>query len=245
MVQSNGGVLMKSKTKISYVILKYDDQTDNIYTKTLNNGNHVYEIPNSEYVQKADSTLSDIKKYIIGKLIDFNTTIDENHLFIPFVNVTVDKGIRIYNYVALILESNQNTFSSMNFESWHRVKLNQRERVWNLAWGSGLTDSVDFKFKNTAIMDYAANPKDSHEITFSNVMHFIDEQTNDFPILGLLSGNKFTMKQVFHYQDLLGVEALKAGDNATFENQYSDSIQAIKDNRITTSYKIKNDYLKK
>ena len=31
MVQIRGGVLMKTKTKVSYVVLKYDDQTDGIY----------------------------------------------------------------------------------------------------------------------------------------------------------------------------------------------------------------------
>lgn len=236
---------MKSKTKISYVILKYDDQTDNIYTKTLNNGNHVYEIPTSEYVQKRDSTFADIKNYVKEKLLDFDTAIDENHIFIPFINVFSENGTQIYNYIAVVFESAKDGFSSMNFESWYRIKFNQEKQIWNLSWDSGLSEPIDFEFENPAVADYAINTKNNPEINFSNVMYFISEQTKDFPILGLMSGNKFTMKQVFHYQDLLGIEALKAGDNATFESQYSDSIQAIKDNRITTSYKIKNEYLKK
>lgn len=236
---------MKSKTKISYVILKYDDQTDNIYTKTLNNGNHVYEIPTSEYVQKRDSTFADIKNYVKEKLLDFDTAIDENHIFIPFINVFSENGTQIYNYIAVVFESAKDGFSSMNFESWYRIKFNQEKQIWNLSWDSGLSDPIDFEFENPAVADYAINTKNNPEINFSNVMHFISEQTKDFPILGLMSGNKFTMKQVFHYQDLLGIEALKAGDNATFESQYSDSIQPIKDNQIATSYKIKNEYLKK
>ncbi|ALB28355.1 hypothetical protein [Companilactobacillus heilongjiangensis] len=236
---------MKTRTKISYVILKYDDQTDNIYTKTSNNENHVYEIPAFDYVQKRDANFNDAKTYILEKVIDFQTFVDENHIFIPFINVTFENGIRVYDYVAVIFESMKDTFSSMNYESWHRVKYDSDTKVWNLAWESGLTDPVDFKFTNSALTGYVANPKGDDKLTFNNVMHFVAEQTNDFPILGLLSGNKFTMKQVFHYQDLLGLETLKAGDNRTFENQYADSIQTIDDDNLTTSYKIKNDYLKK
>ena len=243
-VQSMRGVLMKTNTRISYVILKYDDQTDRVFTKTQNNGTQVYEAPGFDFVQKSDSTFADIKEYVLNKMIDFDTKINENHVFIPLVNVTIENGMTFYNYTAIIFESNQTTFSSMNFESWHRVKYNRARQTWNLTWGSGLTDPVDYIFKNVAINDYAPDPKDSDEVLFSNVMHFIAEQTKEFPILGLMSGEKFTMKQVLHYQDLLGIEALKAGNNATFENQYSDSIQPINDNRITTSYKIKPDYLK-
>ncbi len=244
-VQSMGGVLMKTRTKISYIILKYDDQTDNIYTKTSNNENHAYEVPAFDYVQKRESTLVDAKNYIIEKFVDFNTFIDENHVFIPFIDVTFENDIKVFTYVAVIFESNQDMFSSLNYESWHRVKYDHHKQYWNLTWGNGLTDPVDFKFANDAITDYTANPRDRDELTFNNVMHFVTEQTNDFPILGLMSGNKFTMKQVFHYQDLLGIETLKAGNNATFENQYSDSIQPIVDDRLTTSYKIKSNYLKK
>lgn len=236
---------MKTSTKISYVILKYDGQTDNIYTKTSNNENHVYEIPAFDYVQRQDSKLADIKTYILEKVIDFNTFIDENHIFVPFVKVTFTKNIRIFNYIAVIFESNQDIFSSQNYESWHRIQYDHENQVWNLNWDSGLTDPVDFKIDNRSLIDYVANPSDEDTLTFNNVMHFVTEQTNSFPILGLLSGNKFTMKQVLHYQDLLGIETLKAGNSATFESQYSDSIQAVDDNRLTTSYKIKKDYLKK
>lgn len=236
---------MKTRTKISYVILKYDDQTDNIYTKTSNNENHVYEIPTVEYVQKRDAKFSNVKTYVIDKMIDFQTVIDENHIFIPLINVTFESGVRVYDYVAVIFESVKDGFSSMNYESWYQVKYDRDTRMWNLAWENGLTDSVDFKFTNSALTEYVANPKGNDKLTFNNVMHFVTEQTNDFPILGLLSGDKFTMKQVFHYQDLLGFETLKAGDNRTFENQYADSIQTIEDDKLTTSYKIKNDYLKK
>lgn len=236
---------MKSKTTISYVILKYDDQTDNIYTKTTNNESHVYEIPTSDYVQKRDSTFEDIKDYVKEKMLDFDTPIDEKHIFIPFINVFSENNTQIYNYVVVILESTKDSFASMNFESWYRIKFDQAKQIWNLTWDSGLTNPIDFEFKNSAVADYAVNVKNNPEINFSNVMYFVSEQTKDFPILGLMSGDKFTMKQVFHYQDLLGIEALKAGDNATFENQYADSIQAVEDNRITTSYKIKNEYLKK
>lgn len=236
---------MKTKTKISYVILKYDDQTDNVFTKTANNGNHVYEVPAFDYVQKEDSTFDDIKNYLVDKMIDFNTTIDENHVFIPFLKVISENNIKTFNYIAVIFESNQNVFSSMNYESWHRVKYDRKTLSWNLPWGSGLNDPIDFKFRDEAINDYQANPKAVDEITFSNVMRFVGEETRDFPILGLMSGQQFTMKQVLHYQDLLGIDALKAGNNATFESQYSDSIQTISDNRITTSYKIKNEYLQK
>lgn len=240
-----GGVLMKTTTKISYVVLKYDDQTDNVYTKTLNNANHAYELPKSTFVQKEDSTLADIRKYVISKMIDFNVKIDEKHLFFPFINVYTENHERVFNYVALIFESNKNTFSSMNYESWHRVKYDHDTKSWNLVWGSGLSDPVDFKFKDTALNEYAANPKHSDEMEFSNIMQFVTRETEDFPILGLLSGNQFTMKQVLHYQDLLGMDALKPGNDATFENRYSNSIQQVKDNRVTTSYEIKNDYLKK
>ncbi|KRN99207.1 hypothetical protein [Companilactobacillus kimchiensis] len=236
---------MKTKTKISYVILKYDDQTDNIFTKTLNNENHVYEVPSFQYVQKRDADFDDVRTYILEKVIDFNTYIDENHIFIPFVNVTFEKGTVVYDYVAVIFESNQNTFSSMNYEAWHRVKYNRQTLTWDLPWGSGLNDPVDFKFRNTAISQYRANPKNNNEVTFSNVMRFVTEQINDFPILGLMSGNQFTMKQVLHYQDLLGIDVLKAGNNATFENQYSNSIRTIEDDHMTTSYQIKSEYLQK
>jgi len=236
---------MKSKTRISYVILKYDDQTDNIYTKTLNNANNVYELPNVNYVQRRDEKFSAIRNYVIAKAVDFNTLIDENHVFIPFLNVTIENGNKVYNYIAVIFESNQNTFSSLSSQSWHRVKYDRKTLTWNLPWGNGLSESVDFRFKDSAVSEYCANPTNSDEIDFSNVMRFVTEETRDFPILGLLSGNQFTMKQVLHYQDLLGVDALKAGNNATFESQYSNSIQTIEDDRITTSYKIKNEYLKK
>jgi len=245
MVQSMGGVLMKTKTKISYVILKYDDQTDNVFTKTLNNENHVYEGPSFDLAQNKSVDLSDIKENIIEKAVDYHTYIDENHIFIPFINVTFENEIAVYNYIAVVFESNKNTFSSMNYESWHRVKFDHRNHAWRLAWGSGLTDPVDFNFKDVSDENYAANPEGSPEIDFSNVMRFVAQETQKFPILGLMSGEKFTMKQVLHYQDLLGIEALKAGDNATFENQYSDSIQTIKDDRITTFYKIKSEYLQK
>lgn len=245
MVQSMGGILMKSKTRISYVILKYDDQTDNVYTKTLNNENHVYELPSVNYVQRRDEKFSAIRNYVIAKAVDFNTLIDENHVFIPFLNVTIENGNKYYNYIAVIFESNQNTFSSLSSQSWHRVKYDRKTLTWNLPWGSGLSEPVDFRFKDSAVSEYCANPANSDEIDFSNVMRFVTEETRDFPILGLLSGNQFTMKQVLHYQDLLGVDALKAGNNATFESQYSNSIQTIEDDRITTSYKIKNEYLKK
>jgi len=245
MVQSMGGILMKSKTRISYVILKYDDQTDNVYTKTLNNENHFYELPSVNYVQRRDEKFSAIRNYVIAKAVDFNTLIDENHVFIPFLNVTIENGNKYYNYIAVIFESNQNTFSSLSSQSWHRVKYDRKTLTWNLPWGSGLSEPVDFRFKDSAVSEYCANPANSDEIDFSNVMRFVTEETRDFPILGLLSGNQFTMKQVLHYQDLLGVDALKAGNNATFESQYSNSIQTIEDDRITTSYKIKNEYLKK
>ncbi|MFC6175700.1 hypothetical protein ACFQAV_02570 [Companilactobacillus huachuanensis] len=236
---------MKTRTKISYVILKYDDQTDNIYTKTSNNENHVYEIPAFDYVQKRDAKFHDVKTYILEKVIDFQTFVDENHIFIPLINVTFENNVRVYNYVAVIFESTKDIFSSLNYESWHQVRYDHDDKTWNLKWGNGLTDPVDFKFENSALSEYVPNPRENDKLTFSNVMHFVTEQTNDFPILGLLSGNKFTMKQVFHYQDLLGIETLKAGNNQTFENQYADSIQAIEDDHLTTSYKIKNDYLKK
>jgi len=236
---------MKSKTKISYVILKYDDQTDNVYTKTVNNENHVYELPSVNYVQRRDSAFSAVKNYVIAKAVDFNTLIDENHVFIPFLNVTIENEYKVYNYIAVIFESNQNTFSSLSSESWHRVKYDRKTLTWNLPWGSGLSEPIDFKFKDPAFSEYRANPNDNDEINFANVMRFVTEETKDFPILGLMSGDKFTMKQVLHYQDLLGVDALKAGNNATFESQYSNSIQTIEDDRITTSYKIKTEYLKK
>jgi len=197
------------------------------------------------YVQKRDAKFSNVKTYVIDKMIDFQTVIDENHIFIPLINVTFESGVRVYDYVAVIFESVKDGFSSMNYESWYQVKYDRDTRMWDLAWENGLTDSVDFKFTNSALTEYVANPKGNDKLTFNNVMHFVTEQTNDFPILGLLSGNKFTMKQVFHYQDLLGFETLKAGDNRTFENQYADSIQTIEDDKLTTSYKIKNDYLKK
>ncbi|MFH5811780.1 hypothetical protein [Companilactobacillus sp. FL22-1] len=236
---------MKTSTKISYVILKYDDQTDNIYTKTSNNEHHVYEIPAFNFIQKRDAKLSDIKTYLLEKIVDFDTFIDANHIFIPFVKVSFSKDSIIYNYVAVIFESTQDAFSSLNYESWHRVKYDRQLKFWELNWGSGLTDPTDFKFPDVSVNDFVANPKNSDEITFNNVMHFIFNQTDDFPILGLMSGNQFTMKQVFHYQDLLGMETLKAGNNATFESQYSRSIQIIDDNRLTTSYKIKNSFLQK
>lgn len=236
---------MKTRTKISYIILKYDDQTDNIFTKTLNNENHVYEVPNYDYVQKRDGNLTDVKDYILEKAIDINDNIDENHIFIPFLNVSYTKRMTTYNYVAVIFESNKTIFSSMNYESWHRIKYNRDAHQWLLTWDGGLSDPVDFKFPNPVVSDYVSNFGDEDEINFANVMHFVSQKTQEFPILGLMSGDQFTMKQVFHYQDLLGIETLKAGDNSTFENQYSDSIQAIQDDRMTTSYKIKNEYLKK
>ena len=120
---------MKTRTKISYVILKYDDQTDNIYTKTSNNENHVYEIPTVEYVQKRDAKFSNVKTYVIDKMIDFQTVIDENHIFIPLINVTFESGVRVYDYVAVIFESVKDGFSSMNYESWYQVKYDRDTRM--------------------------------------------------------------------------------------------------------------------
>lgn len=245
MVKIMGGVLMKTRTKISYVILKYDDQTDNIFTKTTNNDNHFFELPTFEYVQKRDSNLLDVKQYVLSKVVDFNTFIDSKHIFVPFVSMTINGDERTYNYTAIIFESNKNAFSSMNYETWHRVKYDKRTHMWELPWGSGLSDRVDFKIRDISENNYAPNPENNPKITFSNVMHFVDTETSKFPILGLMSGEKFTMKQVLHYQELLGMDTLEAGNNETFENQYSDSIQAINDNRITTSYIIKNEYLQK
>lgn len=245
MVQSMRGVLMKTRTKLSYVILKYDDQTDSIFTKTANNENHVYEVPSIDFKQKETDNLDDIKEFILENVTDFNPYINEKHVFIPFINVKIENGIKDINYVAVIFESNQTAFSSMNYESWHRVKFNQKNQVWKLAWGSGLTDPVDFKFKNRVTNQFEINPSDNDEINFNNIMYFVTEQMNDFPILGLMSGDKFTMRQVQHYQDILQIDTLKAASNKTFKNQYSDSIQEIDDNRITTSYKFKNEYLKK
>ncbi|WP_338216951.1 hypothetical protein [Companilactobacillus muriivasis] len=236
---------MKTRTKISYVILKYDDQTDNIYTKTSNNENHVYEIPTVEYNPKQDAGFEDVKTYLANGGLTSTTYFDENNIFVPIVNVTYEVGVCFYDYVAIIFESAQKGFEGMNYESWYRIKYDRDTQTWNLLWNSGLTDPIDYIFKNTSLTEYVPNPKGRDKLTFNNVMHFVTEQTNDFPILGLLSGDKFTMKQVFHYQDLLGFETLKAGDNRTFENQYADSIQTVEDDKHTTSYKIKNEYLKK
>ncbi|PMD68334.1 hypothetical protein [Companilactobacillus nuruki] len=236
---------MKTKIKISYVILKYDDQTDNIFTKVTNNENHLYELPTFDYVQKQDGNLNDVKRYILEKMIDFDVYLNERDIFIPFVNISFENQIIIYDYVAIVFESNKTALSAMSYESWYRINFNHKRQVWNLEWGSGVTDPIDMKLNNSAFTNFRVNSGDNDGINFDNVMYFITEQTRDFPILGLLSGDFFTMKQVQHYQDLLGIDALKAGSNETFERQYADSIQVIKDDHLTTAYKFKKEYLKK
>lgn len=229
------------KSKISYVILKYDAKADAIFTKSSNNSKHAYKMPTFEYDQTINSVYDDVKKAVHENLFKLDTFVDENHIFLPFVNVIPNK--QSCNYVAVVFETTKDYFSSMNYESWSQVKYDHIHHAWDLSWDNGLSDPADYMLEDAISSEYVANPKDEDEINFSNVMHFIDEKTREFPILGLMAGDEFTMGEVFHYQDLLGIEALKAGNNATFENQYSDSIQAIKDNRLTTSYKIKKEYL--
>jgi len=251
-----GGVLMKSKTTISYVILKYDEETNSIFTKTSNNDKNTYREPSFGYepnekfgvidndLPNEDYSLDDMKSFVVEELSDFKTNIDEAHIFLPFVTATTVDKRRVYNYTAVILESDKNEFSSMNYESWHRVKYNSEKKVWSLAWESGLTDPVDFIIHDVASENYAINPNGKDDqIDFCNVMHFVAEQTKDFPILGLLSGSKFTLNQVLRYQELLGIDGEKVKTATAFENQYSGAIQVLKDDHASTMYKIKSEYL--
>ena len=93
---------MKSRTRISYVVLKYDDETDSIYTKLLANDSRIYEVPSINYRQKDDATFQDLKSYLLEKLIDVDTIVDENHIFIPYVQVSFEKEYIIYNYIAFL-----------------------------------------------------------------------------------------------------------------------------------------------
>ena len=242
MVQNKGGKLMKTKTKVSYVILKYDDSTDGIYMKSDEKSSQ-FRLPEYDYDHR-NSSLSAIVADLSQQLFPY-FIIDTSHIFVPFLTVYNEKKIKVYHYIAVVFQSNETDFGAVQDESWHRVKLDQKTQQWSLPLNNGLIDSPDYKFKNYAAVDYAANPKLKPEITFSNVLHYIEQETHDFPILGLLSGEKFTMKQVLHYQDLLGIETLKAGNNMTFEHQYSQSIQMIQNNQIATSYRIKKEYLQK
>jgi hypothetical protein len=244
MVQNRGGVLMKTKTKVSYVVLKYDDQTDGIYMNSSSKITPGFGLPEYEY-HSPNNSLADIADDLAQQLNFPYYKIDVSHVFVPFLTVYNENKTKIYHYVAVVFESTRDEFSSRRDESWHRVKLDQKTQKWSLPFGNGLIDSNDYQFKNYAKTDYAANPELNPEITFSNVMRYVEQETLDFPILGLLSGDKFTMRQVLHYQDLLGIETLKAGNNMTFEHQYSQSIQTIQDDRMTTSYRIKKEYLQK
>jgi len=249
---------MNSKTTISYVILKYDAETNSIFTKTSNNDKNVYKEPFFVYepnekfgvteneMPTENYGLADMKSFLIEELSDFHTNIDEQHIFIPFVTATTVNKKRIYNYTAVILEADKDEFSSMNYESWHRVRYNKDKHVWSLAWESGLTDPVDFIIHDAAVSQYAINPKGrSDEIDFCNIMHFVAEQTKDFPILGLLSGTRFTLNQVQRYQELLGIDGETVKSATTFENQYSGAIQVLKDGHASTSYRIKGEFLQK
>lgn len=245
MVKIMGGVLMKSRTRISYVVLKYDDETDSIYTKLLANDSRIYEVPSINYRQKDDATFQDLKSYLLEKLIDVDTIVDENHIFIPYVQVSFEKEYIIYNYIALVLESKYDFFTNLTTEAWNRVEYDRENSTWQLPYERGIHEHISYRIKDYSLEDYHLDYDGNDDTIFTNVMHFISETTKEFPILGLMAGNKFTMKQVLHYQDLLGMDALKAGNNATFESQYANSIQTIQDNHLTTSYKIKNEFLQK
>jgi len=237
---------MKTKTTISYIILKYDKVTDNIFTKTTNNTQGIYKKPFFEYKSESGHSLSVMRDFITTRLLDFNTFVNDDHIFIPFVGTTTVGDTRIYNYLAIVFEADDTHFSSANYESWHKVKYNKEKNVWSLAWESGLSEPVNYLIQGSKDDHYLANPNmKSETIDFANAMQYVIEQTKEFPILGLLSGKEFTLKEVLHYQDLLGIEALKAGNDATFETQYENSIQVINNGTVQTSYKIKNQYLQK
>lgn len=237
---------MKSRTTISYVILKYDQKTDRIFTKTANNDRDIYQMPRFDYEPDEEYSISDMKEFLENQLLNFNTFVDDDHIFIPSVNVTTDNDTKIYNYLAIVFESDKNVFSSMNYESWHGIQYNKMKQIWHLPWESGLTDPIDFDLRDVSTLDYIANPnlKDDR-INFCNAMRFVSEQTKIFPILGLLSGSQFTLGQLMHYHDVLGIEGAVMSDDAAFETRYANSVKAVADNKVATFYRIKSEFLQK
>lgn len=230
---------MENRTVISYVLLKYDKRTDGIYTKATNNG--TFEIPSFEFDPAENETSTDLKMHIIERLKMLDAGIDIDHLFIPFTNLSVSSDYKIYNYLVLVFESDHDVFATMEDESWYRVKYDLESKVWDLSWQSGMEHVSDFQIKDRALNQYAVNNSMTDEIDFCNIMHFVPQETQQFPILGLMSGTEFTQKEVLHYQKLLGFKNNGLKTALAFESKYSDAIRAIDE----TSYKIKNKYLQK
>lgn len=230
---------MENRMVISYVLLKYDKGTDGIYTKVTNNG--TFEIPSFEFDPDENETSTVLKMHIIERLKMLDEGIDIDHLFIPFTNLSVSSDYKIYNYVVLVFEADQDVFATMEDESWYRVKYDHSDKSWNLSWHSGMERGNNFEIKDKSLNGYAANHSMNDKIDFCNIMHFVAQETQRFPILGLMSGTDFTQKQVLHYQNLLGFRNNSLKTALAFESKYSDAIRAIDD----TSYKIKNKYLQR
>ena len=230
---------MENRTVISYVLLKYDKRTDGIYTKATNDT--IFEIPGFEINPDENETSTELKMHIIERLKMLDPGIDIDHLFIPFTSLSVSQDYKIYNYQVLVFESDQDVFATMEDESWYRVKYDQSNKAWDLTWQSGMEHVGDFQIKDTSFNEYVANNSMNDQIDFCNIMHFVAQETQQFPILGLMSGTEFTQKEVLHYQKLLGFNNNSLKTALAFESKYSDAIKAIDE----TSYKIKNKYLQR
>lgn len=237
---------MKTKTSISYVILKYDKKTDSIFTKTSNNPENHYKIPIFKFEPGEDDDLSDIKEYLENQFLNFKTIVDDDHIFIPTVNVALAGDTLVYNYLAVVFESDKNVFASMNYETWHQLRYDKSLQVWDMPWDSGLTDPFNLDLEDVSTLDYVANPnlKDDR-INFCNLMRFVAEETKIFPILGLLSGDKFTLNEIIHYQTILGIDNTLMTSDAAFETRYAKSIKPVSDSKVATTYQIKSNYLQK
>lgn len=241
-----GGVFMKTKTTISYVILKYDKKTDSIYTKTSNNQKNLYKIPSFNYEPGENDDLSDMKEFLENQFLNFKTIVDDSHIFIPSVNVVMDQDTQIFNYLAVVFESDKNVFASMNYETWHQLRYDKALQVWDLPWDSGLTDPVNFDLDDVSTLDYVTNTNlQNDEFDFCNLMRFVAEETKIFPILGLLSGEQFTLKEIIHYQTLLGIDNTLMTSDAAFEMRYAKSVKPVSDNKLSHSYQIKSNFLQK
>ncbi|GAB5057162.1 hypothetical protein COSHB9_15500 [Companilactobacillus alimentarius] len=237
---------MENRTTVSYVILKYDKKSDGIYTKTVNDNNGKFKIPNFKFSSSNNMTTNDLKMEIMEYLRFVDAGIDIDHLFIPFVNLSISRDLKTYNYSAIVFESDRDVFATVNNESWRLVQYDKVSQTWILPWQRGMNQTADIKISNSSSINYVANPNlQDDRIDFCNTMHFIIRKMQEFPILGLLSGMEFTRNEVLHYQKLLGLENADIKTSSAFESKYSDSIQAISDNNFDKIYKIKDKYLQK
>lgn len=237
---------MENRTTISYVILKYDKRTDAIYTKGVNNDQGKFVIPNLELDPTRNTTSTQLKMHIIERLKVVDANIDIDHLFIPFTNVSFSRDTKLYNYSVIIFESDNDVFATNENESWYKLSYDNMNFMWNLTWYSGMQRGDDLLMANPAIYGYVANPdlQDGRR-DFCNIMRFVANETQSFPILGLLSENGFTKNEVLHYQKLLGFSNSNLKTTSAFEHKYSDSIKVINDDKVKPSYKIRNKYLQK